>query len=618
MKKSLIFLIFVLLFVLTGCKNGADNENNNKKLVGWDGKRVTYEAADIGNFGSATPAGTAIYDSETDTVAIWNVDASLDNYGGVQTPTLTLDFSRAVIFKMEVVSCYTQYIVKLAVEGESEYYYVLSDEGTPGTISINVVDAMLSEKYRSRNTQPDPGYQHGWKHVGKKKNCNFHILAKGPDGEKQTAELVLKSISVYNDQPAVTGVAITADNLSDNRIEVLKGNPGVQLRSSISPTAIENKNVIWASDNPEVASVSAEGFLSFVGVGVTTVTAASEFDRSKIASITVRVKSGFENPANLAAELERLDYQGSAASAGAFMDLFNTAWDSEEAMRQGLSFPASGFLSFRSSGRAFRVDNYFDAGDPAALAAADASRRGDYAYFTATMGVGKATLYRNVSGCLYKEEVNGAVDFPFAVSAGAWKKTETYNERTIVVWENGEINKYEIDVIAASIIANFNASDLADSALWTVPDRQKQSLDPVAHALSPASLTLKDDVIELKQNKYPEAKYCFGGILSNMMTADISKTVEIILDVRDLNQMNEHVKTMWEIKVIYYDDDGRTAISTNPLKIDSGNTTGLKAIQFEPAYRNFRIYLVVNGSDIGAQFSDAKMEIGRLKMHMIE
>lgn len=84
MKKSLIFLIFVLLFVLTGCKNGADNENNNKKLVGWDGKRVTYEAADIGNFGSATPAGTAIYDSETDTVAIWNVDASLDNYGGVQ------------------------------------------------------------------------------------------------------------------------------------------------------------------------------------------------------------------------------------------------------------------------------------------------------------------------------------------------------------------------------------------------------------------------------------------------------------------------------------------------------------------------------------------------------
>ena len=30
-----------------------------------------------------------------------------------------------------------------------------------------------------------------------------------------------------------------------------------------------------------------------------------------------------------------------------------------------------------------------------------------------------------------------------------------------------------------------------------------------------------------------------------MMTADISKTVEIILDVRDLNQMNEHVKTMW-------------------------------------------------------------------------
>jgi hypothetical protein len=32
---------------------------------------------------------------------------------------------------MEVISSYSQYIVKLAVEGEIEYYYVLSDEGTP-------------------------------------------------------------------------------------------------------------------------------------------------------------------------------------------------------------------------------------------------------------------------------------------------------------------------------------------------------------------------------------------------------------------------------------------------------------------------------------------------------
>ena len=43
----------------------------------------------------------------------WNIDASLDNYGGVQTPVLNLDFSKAVIFEMNALSAYSQYIVKL-------------------------------------------------------------------------------------------------------------------------------------------------------------------------------------------------------------------------------------------------------------------------------------------------------------------------------------------------------------------------------------------------------------------------------------------------------------------------------------------------------------------------
>ncbi|MFA5290498.1 MAG: hypothetical protein WC351_05595, partial [Candidatus Izemoplasmatales bacterium] len=132
----------------------------------WNTESIHYEAAHIRMFGSGTPAGTVHYDSLNDLAVIWNIDASLDNYGGVQTPMLALDFSQAVIFQMEVVDVYMQYIVKLAVQGESEYYYVLSDEPTTGLVSINVVDAMLSDKYRIRNTQPDPGYQSGWKYAG--------------------------------------------------------------------------------------------------------------------------------------------------------------------------------------------------------------------------------------------------------------------------------------------------------------------------------------------------------------------------------------------------------------------------------------------------------------------
>ena len=41
-------------------------------------------------------------------------------------------------------------------------------------------------------------------------------------------------------------------------------------------------------------------------------------------------------------------------------------------------------------------------------------------------------------------------------------------------------------------------------------------------------------------------------------------------------------------------------------------------ITFNPNYNYFRIYLVVNGSDIGEQFSDATMKIGSLKIQSID
>ncbi len=227
-----LFVLLLVLAFLGGCGIATTQPATlTTEPVGWDGESIVYDATAIARFGSGTPAGTAHRDETNDTAIIWNIDASLDNYGGIQTPMLSLDFSKAVIFRMEVVECFTQYIVKLAVEGESEYFYVLSDSGASGVISINVVDAMLSDKYRTKNTQPDPGYADGWKYDGEVKNCTFHILAKGPDGEKQTAELIVKSIAVYNDQTAVTGVSIlsAASKTASRRLKVQ--------RESHSPSA---------------------------------------------------------------------------------------------------------------------------------------------------------------------------------------------------------------------------------------------------------------------------------------------------------------------------------------------------------------------------------------------
>ena len=112
------------LIITTSGENSDSQSENTSEIPRWNGESVRYSAYHISQFGSATPAGVANYNESTDSVSIWNIDASLDNYGGVQTPVLYLDFSKAVIFEMDVIDAYSQYIVKLAVEGELEYYYV--------------------------------------------------------------------------------------------------------------------------------------------------------------------------------------------------------------------------------------------------------------------------------------------------------------------------------------------------------------------------------------------------------------------------------------------------------------------------------------------------------------
>jgi hypothetical protein len=585
--------------------------------IGWDGNRVTYPASVIRHFGSGTPAGTTNYNASTETVAIWNIDASLDNYGGIQTPTLSLDFSKAVIFQMEVVSVYSQYIVKLAVAGESEYYYVLSDDGRTGIVSINVVDAMLSQKYREKNTQPDPGYASGWKYANQIKNCSFHILAKGPDGEKQTAELVIKSITITNDSTPITGMTIEAADLANNQLTKLKNAASISLTARVLPQDNIDQSVFWESRDESIATVNAEGLVAFIGVGVTEIVATSIVDQSKSTAIIVNVRSGYEDPSELRTRLAMLQYGGSAADVAAFADLFQTTWGAS--ISQALVPSPSTALSSRYHGSTLLFENYFSANNAGhVLEATNRLVAGEAKLTVSLVGNGAATLYRNIDGRLVQERVQGTFQVAYAINASGWTKRSSYTEHGIVAWDNGATTKYEIKLEAATILASYDASMLANPAHWTIPDRTKQTIDPVIHALSPASIAVQNELAVLRQNKYPEAKYCFGGIASNLITALPGKDVQIVLDVTAINQLNPFVKTMWEIKIIYYQSNGTSVVSTNPLKLDSGNTAGVHTVTFRPAYANFRIYLVVNGSDIGAQFAGAEMQIRSLKIQMLD
>ncbi len=641
MKKLIAILLIATCFTLValcGCSNDEGGNDSGKTDVSsgsatdtsasgfptWNGNSVTYNAANIAKFGSGTPYGYAKYDSDKDNAVIWNTDASLDNYGGVQTPRFTLDFSKAVTFKMRVVECYSQYIVKLAVEGENEYYYVLSDESKTGEISVNVVDSMLSEKYRNRNTQPDPGYRNGWKYDGQKKNCSFHILAKGPDGESQTAELIVKQISVFNNETAVTGVTVSSDAMSGKSISARKASPGVDLTAEVYPASIQDRSVIWESLDESVATVDAQGKLDFVGVGKTQIVATSATDQSKSDKIDVNVTSGYEDPSVLKAKLVTLTTGASQENAQVFTDMFKTTWADDAAMTQAVSFGNGSAARMRSAGMVNYVYNHYDPSIAAHKSEADRMASGDKSYltfgFASTVG---ADVYRLEKGELTKETINGTIKTQYLKkSGGSWSRVESYQSLIIVVGTDGSIRKTQINVVSCEELSYFTASDFADSSLWTIPDRARQSEDRVVHALSPASVRLDGDVAVLKQNKYDEAKYCFGGIVGNILHARSGSEVEIIVDVRELNKMNEYVKTMWEVKIIYYDydDTGKAydAVSSNPIKLGFGNDAGVSDFTFRPTHEYFRLYLVVNGSDIGAQFKEAQMKIAGMQIYCLD
>jgi len=604
----------MLLVLVSSC--GPSDTTTSGDFPLWNGESVIYSAQNIAKFGSATPSGVANYDADKDAAVIWNTDASLDNYGGVQTPMLSLDFSKAVIFEMDVVSCYSQYVIKLAVEGVNETFYVLADDGTAGLISVNVVDSMLSEKFATRRTSPDPGYENGWWYNNTTKKCSFHILAKGPDGERQTAELVLNHLAVYNNMAAVTGVEVSGDGISQGVIAKLKGSQSITLSASVLPLSIEEQAIIWSSENSEVASISESGILSFVGVGRAHVTAKSKVDQSKYKKILVDVLSGFENPDNLKMELATLTYGGSNSDIAQFNDLFATTWGSNILQATNAESLLAVDDHLNQETRVF--ENYFDSSSSAHKSEAEARRSGDISSFSLYLaGISSATVYRMIDGRLYQESFSSSLKVKYANFEGTWRYADRYLEKAIVVNATGNVYKYELDVIPASLVGNYYPNDFFDANSWQIPNRSDTAQDSLTSSLSPASLRISGDVLYVKQNKYPEAKYCYGGIVSKNYAIEDEQALTMLLDVAALNQKNAYVKTMWEIKIIYYSNDGGAVINQNPLKVMSGNSLGLHEWTFVPAHLNFRIYLMVNGSDIGEQFADAEMGIRSFKMYAL-
>ena len=88
----------------------------------------------------------------------------------------------------------------------------------------------------------------------------------------------------YTDIQLVTGITLTADSAT-----LTGSGETVQLTATVAPDNAVNKNVIWTSSDPNVATVDANGKVAAVGNGTCTITATTE-DGSFTAICTIKVE----------------------------------------------------------------------------------------------------------------------------------------------------------------------------------------------------------------------------------------------------------------------------------------------------------------------------------------
>ena len=105
------------------------------------------------------------------------------------------------------------------------------------------------------------------------------IVVTAQDGGQKTYTVSVQPISI----------PVTSVTLNQSTISLTAGGSSTTLIATVNPASASNKNVIWSSDNPTVASVDANGVVTPKSEGTATITVMT-VDGSKIATSLVKVQ----------------------------------------------------------------------------------------------------------------------------------------------------------------------------------------------------------------------------------------------------------------------------------------------------------------------------------------
>ena len=177
---------------------------------------------------------------------------------------------------------------------------VIAPDGFSGVIknSYDVMDWPLAEAaglvclpmagYSTYSGSPDSGFGYYWSSAPWTSTGAQHIVFLNETNDVSVIGLEYIrykgcAVRLVRDKEFVTGVSLDRTALD------LSLRQSVKLTANVLPADAPVKNVIWKSDNPGVATVSADGTVSGVAVGTATITVTSE-NAFKTASCAVTVQ----------------------------------------------------------------------------------------------------------------------------------------------------------------------------------------------------------------------------------------------------------------------------------------------------------------------------------------
>ena len=216
-----------------------------------------------------------VYKSSNETVAIVSKDGIITGLNeGWATITVCSDENQAIYGTCTVKVGLPVYVTKITLDTTNVTMWA----GATRQLGVSIEPANADIKtvtYGSSN--PDVATVSNTGLITAKKKGTTTITVTAADGSGKSA-----SCAVIVKQP-VTGIQITP-----NGYTLVKGDVK-QLSAVVSPADADNTGVIWASSNPNIAAVSADGRVTAVNEGSCVITATCKDNASISASCTIVV-----------------------------------------------------------------------------------------------------------------------------------------------------------------------------------------------------------------------------------------------------------------------------------------------------------------------------------------